>query len=65
MPRAVWLQLEAITVDLTEFPNVKFFKVEGVIRPWRLEAVVKALSSAGIRGMTTQMVKGVGMQGGG
>lgn len=52
-------------MDLTEFPNVKFFKVEGVIRPWRLEAVVKALSSAGIRGMTTQMVKGVGMQGGG
>mmetsp|Transcript_6515 Transcript_6515/g.16580 ORF Transcript_6515/g.16580 Transcript_6515/m.16580 type:complete len:114 (-) Transcript_6515:193-534(-) len=35
-----------------------------MIRPWRQKDVVRSLSDAGIRGMTTWGVKGVGSQGG-
>jgi nitrogen regulatory protein PII len=38
--------------------------VEAVIRPWRLQHVVKALSDGGIRGLTTYEVRGLGAQGG-
>jgi nitrogen regulatory protein PII len=34
------------------------------VRPWRTPYVVRALSEAGIRGMTARDVRGVGMQGG-
>lgn len=39
-------------------------QVEAVIRPWRLQHVVKALSDGGIRGVTTYDVRGLGAQGG-
>jgi hypothetical protein len=39
-------------------------QVEAVIRPWRLQHVVKALSDGGIRGLTTYEVRGLGAQGG-
>ncbi len=39
-------------------------KVEGIIRPERLDAVKKGLSEAGFVGMTISEVKGRGIQGG-
>eukprot|EP00197_Chlamydomonas_leiostraca_P002914 CAMPEP_0202857314 /NCGR_PEP_ID=MMETSP1391-20130828/311_1 /ASSEMBLY_ACC=CAM_ASM_000867 /TAXON_ID=1034604 /ORGANISM="Chlamydomonas leiostraca, Strain SAG 11-49" /LENGTH=196 /DNA_ID=CAMNT_0049536105 /DNA_START=128 /DNA_END=718 /DNA_ORIENTATION=+ len=62
--RATYKELEAITTDLSACPNVQFFRVEGIVRPWRLKAVTDALGANGIRGMTTMPVKGAGMQGG-
>ena len=62
--RATYAELESMTVDLSAFPTVQFFRVESIVRPWRLPFVVDKLSRAGIRGMTTSAVKGVGMQGG-
>lgn len=62
---ASYKELAAITCDLSAFPNVNFFRVEAVVRPWRLTYVIKALGDAGIRGMTATPVRGVGMQGGG
>lgn len=62
--RATYAELESIQVSLAAFPNVPFFRVEAIIRPWRLPFVVTSLSGNGIRGMTTTNVKGVGMQGG-
>lgn len=62
--RATYAQLEAISADLTAFPSVKFFKIEAILRPWRLDYVIKELSKAGIRGITFTEVKGVGAQGG-
>ena len=50
-----------LTPDCTGF---SFYKVEAVIRPWRLQHVVKALSDGGIRGVTTYDVRGLGAQGG-
>eukprot|EP00239_Pterosperma_sp_CCMP1384_P005479 CAMPEP_0197845068 /NCGR_PEP_ID=MMETSP1438-20131217/2020_1 /TAXON_ID=1461541 /ORGANISM="Pterosperma sp., Strain CCMP1384" /LENGTH=218 /DNA_ID=CAMNT_0043456165 /DNA_START=137 /DNA_END=793 /DNA_ORIENTATION=- len=49
-----------------EFTNssAPFYKVEAVIRPWRLSHVTKALNNEGIRGMTCVDVKGTGVQGG-
>eukprot|EP00195_Chlamydomonas_chlamydogama_P017243 CAMPEP_0202901780 /NCGR_PEP_ID=MMETSP1392-20130828/14619_1 /ASSEMBLY_ACC=CAM_ASM_000868 /TAXON_ID=225041 /ORGANISM="Chlamydomonas chlamydogama, Strain SAG 11-48b" /LENGTH=199 /DNA_ID=CAMNT_0049588395 /DNA_START=147 /DNA_END=746 /DNA_ORIENTATION=+ len=62
--RATYDELESIKVDLSAFPTVHFFRVEAIVRPWRLPAVVEALSKAGIRGMTASSVKGAGVQGG-
>ena len=53
-----------VACDLSAFPDCRFFKVEAVVRPWRLPAVVEALSRAGITGMTAQDVLGAGVQGG-
>jgi nitrogen regulatory protein P-II 1 len=39
-------------------------KIEAIIRPFMLENVSKALSDAGIKGMTITEVKGFGRQGG-
>eukprot|EP00878_Enallax_costatus_P002824 GHUV01003016.1.p1 GENE.GHUV01003016.1~~GHUV01003016.1.p1 ORF type:complete len:208 (+),score=53.12 GHUV01003016.1:153-776(+) len=61
---ASYRDLEAITCDLSAFPTVQFFRVEAVVRPWRLPYVIQALGVAGIRGMTATPVRGVGMQGG-
>lgn len=61
---ATYDQLEAIHCDLSGFPNCTFFRVEAIVRPWRTPYVLKALSNAGIRGMTARDVRGVGMQGG-
>lgn len=57
-------KLEAITCDLSAFPQCNFFRVEAIIRPWRLSKVVHELSAAGIKGMTVCDVKGAGVQGG-
>eukprot|EP00879_Flechtneria_rotunda_P001569 GHRR01001728.1.p1 GENE.GHRR01001728.1~~GHRR01001728.1.p1 ORF type:complete len:207 (+),score=61.36 GHRR01001728.1:99-719(+) len=61
---ASYKELESITCDLSAFPNVQYFRVEAVVRPWRLPYVINALGTAGIRGMTATPVRGVGMQGG-
>ena len=53
-----------VACDLSAFPLASFFKVEAIVRPWRLAAVVEALSRAGITGMTAQDVLGAGVQGG-
>lgn len=62
--RATYDELEALKVDVSAFPTVAFFRVEAIVRPWRLGKVVEELSHGGIRGMTTSMVRGVGSQGG-
>ncbi|MEW5306977.1 MAG: hypothetical protein WDW36_009402 [Sanguina aurantia] len=64
MKRATYEELESIEADLSGYPTTNFFKIDAVIRPWRLPSVVQELSSKGIRGLTTSMVKGVGAQGG-
>lgn len=61
---ATYRELESISVNLSAFPGVQFFRVEGIIRPWRLPYVVDKLSARGIRGMTASKVAGVGVQGG-
>ena len=38
--------------------------MQAIIRPWRLQNVVKALSARGIVGMTACQVRGAGVQGG-
>lgn len=63
-PAAPYKELEAICCDLSAFPGCNFFRVEAVIRPWRLDKVVGQLYASGIRGMTVQDVRGAGMQGG-
>lgn len=62
--RATYAELESIDVNLSAFPAVLFFRVEAIVRPWRMPYVIDHLSKSGIRGMTTTPVKGVGMQGG-
>ncbi|WIA16272.1 hypothetical protein OEZ85_012978 [Tetradesmus obliquus] len=61
---ATYKELGSITCDLSAFPTVQFFRVEAIVRPWRLPYVINALGDAGIRGMTATPVRGVGMQGG-
>lgn len=56
--------LESITCDLESFPDCKFFRIEAIIRPWRIPKLVDALNAAGIRGMTVSDVLGAGVQGG-
>jgi nitrogen regulatory protein PII len=43
---------------------VACWRGQAIIRPWRLQNVVEALSARGILGMTASHVKGAGMQGG-
>ncbi|XP_021893731.1 nitrogen regulatory protein P-II homolog [Carica papaya] len=45
-------------------PDVKFYKVEAIIRPWRIQQVSSALLKMGIRGVTISDVRGFGAQGG-
>jgi nitrogen regulatory protein PII len=45
-------------------PSVDFYKVEAVLRPWRLSPVSSALLKMGIRGVTVTDVRGFGAQGG-
>jgi len=61
---ASYAQLASIECDLSAFPTAQFFRVEAVVRPWRTPYVVAALAAAGIRGLTTSPVRGVGVQGG-
>ncbi|XP_007051217.2 PREDICTED: nitrogen regulatory protein P-II homolog isoform X2 [Theobroma cacao] len=45
-------------------PDSKFYKVEAIIRPWRIQQVSSALLKMGIRGVTVSDVRGFGAQGG-
>lgn len=47
----------------TEYvPKADFYKVEAVLRPWRLTHVAAALIDSGIRGVTVTDVRGFGSQ---
>ncbi|XP_050378713.1 nitrogen regulatory protein P-II homolog [Argentina anserina] len=46
------------------FPDSKFYKVEAILRPWRVPTVSTALLKIGIRGVTISDVRGFGAQGG-
>ncbi|XP_024020048.1 nitrogen regulatory protein P-II homolog [Morus notabilis] len=45
-------------------PDSKFYKVEAILRPWRIQNVSSALLKMGIRGVTVSDVRGFGAQGG-
>nr|2O66_A Chain A, PII protein [Arabidopsis thaliana]2O66_B Chain B, PII protein [Arabidopsis thaliana]2O66_C Chain C, PII protein [Arabidopsis thaliana]2O67_A Chain A, PII protein [Arabidopsis thaliana]2O67_B Chain B, PII protein [Arabidopsis thaliana]2O67_C Chain C, PII protein [Arabidopsis thaliana]2RD5_C Chain C, PII protein [Arabidopsis thaliana]2RD5_D Chain D, PII protein [Arabidopsis thaliana] len=45
-------------------PDSKFYKVEAIVRPWRIQQVSSALLKIGIRGVTVSDVRGFGAQGG-
>ncbi|KAH9730907.1 Nitrogen regulatory protein P-II-like [Citrus sinensis] len=45
-------------------PDSKFYKVEAILRPWRVQQVSSALLNMGIRGVTVSDVRGFGAQGG-
>uniref|UniRef100_A0A5B7AY47 Putative PII protein n=1 Tax=Davidia involucrata TaxID=16924 RepID=A0A5B7AY47_DAVIN len=45
-------------------PDVKFYKVEAILRPWRIPLISSALLKMGIRGVTVSDVRGFGAQGG-
>ncbi|XP_021768670.1 nitrogen regulatory protein P-II homolog [Chenopodium quinoa] len=45
-------------------PETKFYKVEAILRPWRIPKVSAALLKMGIRGVTVSDVRGFGAQGG-
>ncbi|XP_061366263.1 nitrogen regulatory protein P-II homolog [Gastrolobium bilobum] len=45
-------------------PDSNFYKVEAILRPWRIPQVSSALLKMGIRGVTVSDVRGFGSQGG-
>ncbi|XP_020086908.1 nitrogen regulatory protein P-II homolog [Ananas comosus] len=45
-------------------PDSKFYKIEAVLRPWRVPHVSSGLLQMGIRGVTVSDVRGFGAQGG-
>ncbi|MED6195038.1 Beta-galactosidase [Stylosanthes scabra] len=45
-------------------PDSNFYKVEAILRPWRIPIVSSALLKMGIRGVTVSDAKGFGAQGG-
>ncbi|KAK1278707.1 hypothetical protein QJS04_geneDACA015858 [Acorus gramineus] len=47
-----------------DLPDSKFFKVEAILRPWRVPHVSSGLLKMGIRGVTVSDVRGFGSQGG-
>jgi len=53
-----------VEVDISQWPQAEFMRVEAIVRPWRLQDVVHELSAHGILGMTATQVLGVGVQGG-
>lgn len=63
-PAVPYKALDSVVVDLSAFPNCNFFRVEAIIRPWRLNKVVLQLNASGIRAMTVDDVRGAGVQGG-
>ncbi|KAK7337563.1 hypothetical protein VNO77_18144 [Canavalia gladiata] len=51
--------------NLPEYvPDSKFYKVEAILRPWRVPQVSSALLKMGIRGVTVSDARGFGAQGG-
>ncbi|XP_075507261.1 uncharacterized protein LOC142543735 [Primulina tabacum] len=47
-----------------DVPDAQFYKVEAILRPWRIPQVSSALLKMGIRGVTVSDVRGFGAQGG-
>ncbi|KAJ4842156.1 Beta-galactosidase [Turnera subulata] len=45
-------------------PDSNFYKVEAIVRPWRVSQISLALLKIGIRGVTISDVRGFGAQGG-
>ncbi|XP_009789361.1 nitrogen regulatory protein P-II homolog [Nicotiana tabacum] len=45
-------------------PDANFYKIEAILRPWRVQQVSSALLKMGIRGVTVSDVRGFGAQGG-
>ncbi|OIT28847.1 PREDICTED: nitrogen regulatory protein P-II homolog [Nicotiana attenuata] len=45
-------------------PDSKFYKIEAILRPWRIQQVSSSLLKMGIRGITVSDVRGFGAQGG-
>ncbi|XXG79011.1 hypothetical protein AAC387_Pa09g0173 [Persea americana] len=45
-------------------PEAKFYKIEAILRPWRVPHVSSGLLKMGIRGVTVSDVRGFGAQGG-
>lgn len=45
-------------------PEANFYKVEAILRPWRISHVTSGLLEMGIRGVTVSDVRGFGAQGG-
>eukprot|EP00897_Mesotaenium_endlicherianum_P006034 jgi/Mesen1/5459/ME000273S04699 len=50
--------------EVCTFSGTDFYKVEAILRPWRLKYVAAALLRMGIRGVTVSDVRGFGAQGG-
>ncbi|KAL5700351.1 Beta-galactosidase [Ranunculus cassubicifolius] len=46
------------------FPDAQFYKIEAILRPWRVPQVSSGLLKMGIRGVTVSDVRGFGAQGG-
>jgi len=49
-------------MEVETFPSFPFYKVDAIIRPWRLPYVTAALEKKGFRGLTAYEVKGIGFQ---
>ncbi|KAK1692613.1 hypothetical protein QYE76_009310 [Lolium multiflorum] len=45
-------------------PDSEFYKIEAILRPWRVSHVSSGLLQMGIRGVTVSDVRGFGAQGG-
>ena len=48
---------------MDDFPTARFFKIDAIIRPNRLDKCINDLSDAGIVGVTVSSVVGMGVQG--
>ncbi|XP_058739082.1 nitrogen regulatory protein P-II homolog [Vicia villosa] len=58
-------KVRAQSQNLPEYvPDSKFYKIEAILRPWRIPHVSSALLKMGVRGVTVSDVKGFGAQGG-
>nr|ACU14167.1 unknown [Glycine max] len=57
-------QIRAQNVLPDYVPKSEFYKVEAILRPWRVPQVSSAMLKMGIRGVTVSDVKGFGSQGG-
>ncbi|KMT10032.1 hypothetical protein BVRB_5g122460 isoform A [Beta vulgaris subsp. vulgaris] len=58
-------QIKAQTTSEYQYvPDTQFYKVEAILRPWRIQKVSAALLKMGIRGVTVSDVRGFGAQGG-
>ncbi|MED6168584.1 Beta-galactosidase [Stylosanthes scabra] len=57
--------IRAKTSSVPEYvPDSNFYKVEAILRPWRIPIVSSALLKMGIRGVTVSDARGFGAQGG-